>query len=551
MQVFVEEATNLDAAANVEEETYEDLKEKFPHKKFRLAAFKENKNNESVPNKDKEVLESRGEIRASPQKKKIDDGQIYVSSASKRSTQDNSNEKGDQREEKESKSMRDKTAIPQNKRKRKPNKQNGVQSRNSKKIRLEKVQEPTNSDTEIDLPGEPIFIPAPENLSDLDDSYDESVLVVDLKESPKVEEANTTKFMDNSSQDLNSQLEIEDNKQKPARRKVNTRFSDEQTAGLRKAFKENSFVSREKAQMLSKELCLTEKQVKNWFNWYRAKLAKTRVDKLTGEGETMDVKNGSDEDYNEDDVNPLGGGVRVKYDMANISRINDIADIKEAKSQSGELSTTSNAKSKTYWYDLLMTNAASPNEESNKSSSAPTTASLTDVTENYANYTPPTKSKTNPDNDFNKSVTKRSITRYSEHQKETLGKAFEESNFLMKGQAEELSQELCLTEKQVKDWFKGQRRSKARKDKAKLVGKTEQHLEETEEKDEDSECAFSTDDIGNEGKKDEDETEINGGSDQSGEKEIDNAKNYFQCECGETFKNPLVLKFHKNDSCVA
>merc|ERR1719508_35044 len=198
---------------------------------------------------------------------------------------------------KESKSIKDKPAIQQNKRKRKPSKQNRGQGKNSKKIRREKEPEPTNSDTEIDLPGKPIFIPVPENLSDLDDSYDESVLVVDLKESPKDEEVNTTKFMDNTSQDLNSQLEIQDNKQKPAGRKVNTRFSDEQTAGLRKAFKENSFVSREKAQMLSKELCLTEKQVKNWFNWFRAKSTKTRVDKLSGEGETMDVKNGSDEEY--------------------------------------------------------------------------------------------------------------------------------------------------------------------------------------------------------------------------------------------------------------
>merc|ERR1719508_484485 len=137
---------------------------------------------------------------------------------------------------KESKSIKDKPAIPQNKRKRKPSKQNRVQGKNSKKIRLEKEPEPTNSDTEIDLPGKPIFIPVPENLSDLDDSYDESVLVVDLKESPKVEEANTPKFVDNISQDLDSHLEKEDNKEKPAGRKANTRFSEEQRAGLSKAF---------------------------------------------------------------------------------------------------------------------------------------------------------------------------------------------------------------------------------------------------------------------------------------------------------------------------
>merc|ERR1712096_542030 len=82
LQVFVEEATILDGGHIIEEETCEDLTEKFHHKKFRLATSKENKKNETVPVKDEEVLESRGEIMVSPLSKKTDDDHLNASERS-------------------------------------------------------------------------------------------------------------------------------------------------------------------------------------------------------------------------------------------------------------------------------------------------------------------------------------------------------------------------------------------------------------------------------------------------------------------------------------
>merc|ERR550519_2902530 len=71
-----------------------------------------------------------------------------------------------------------------------------------------------------------------------------------------------------------SQIPSKSNAKQITGKRVITRYSQQQIAGLQKAFDEHNFIYKERAQELSKALSLTEKQVKYWFKNLRKTIAK-------------------------------------------------------------------------------------------------------------------------------------------------------------------------------------------------------------------------------------------------------------------------------------
>merc|ERR1719186_1547910 len=146
-------------------------------------------------------------------------------------------------------------------------------------------------------------------------------------------------------------------------------------------------------------------------------------------------------------------------------------------------------------------------------------------------------------------IAKKIAGRYSEEQTSGLCKAFDEGNFLTKEKAMELSKDLCLTENQIRDWFKRARaKSKALtyktdgkpKVKTEIVDEIEHHMEQIKVKDgvQEETPELSTDEKVNRTQKDIENLF----------KAYGNVKNQstFTCYCGLAFKNSILLKFHKH-----